>query len=128
MALMERKKRMEENREHCGPVRLTLKDGTLTALLTGEIDHHTAREMRETIDDTAVRVHPARMVLDFSGVQFMDSSGVGLIMGRCKLLASWQGRVIVQNIPPKLERIVSLAGLNTLCDVIKEGKLYEIDQ
>lgn len=119
---------MEQNQERCGPVRLQLKDGTLTALLTGEIDHHTAREMREAIDDTAVRVRPARLVMDFSGVQFMDSSGVGLIMGRCKLFASWKGRVIVQNIPPKLERIVSLAGLNTLCDVVKEAKIYESDE
>ncbi|WOC31489.1 MULTISPECIES: anti-sigma factor antagonist [Caproicibacterium] len=113
--------------EKC-PVRLKLRDDVLTALLFGEIDHHSAREIREEIDMTAMRVRPAQLVLDFGGVQFMDSSGVGLILGRCKLTQLWQGQIIVQNMPPKLERIVSMAGLTDLCTFRKEPVKDESDE
>ncbi|MCH4240033.1 MAG: anti-sigma factor antagonist [Oscillospiraceae bacterium] len=104
------------------PVRLLLHEDTLTALLAGEIDHHSAREIREAIDMTAMRVRPAQLVLDFGDVRFMDSSGVGLILGRCKIMEMWQGHVAVQNMPPKLERIVSMAGLHDLCEFRKVEK------
>ena len=110
------------------PVQLRLKENTLTAWLSGEIDHHTARKIREAVDEAACRVRPTRLILDFSAVQFMDSSGIGLIMGRCKLFSDWNGRVIVRHIPPKLERIVSLSGLQTLCDVEKGEERHETDQ
>ena len=74
-------------------VRLIFKEGILTAVLSGEIDHHSAREIREEIDETASRVKPKKLILDFSAVEFMDSSGVGLIMGRCKLMRLWGGTV-----------------------------------
>ncbi|QNO18699.1 anti-sigma factor antagonist [Caproicibacterium amylolyticum] len=109
-------------------VQLRLRENTLTALLFGEIDHHSAREIREEIDLTAMRVRPAQLVLDFGGVQFMDSSGVGLILGRCKIMQMWQGHVIVQNMPPKLEQIVSLAGLTDLCEFRMEDVKDENDE
>lgn len=98
-------------------VRLILKDSLLTAVLSGEIDHHTAREIRCEIDETASKVKPKKLILDFSSVQFMDSSGIGLIMGRCKLMKMWDGAVEIANLPPKIEKIVSLAGLNQLCTI-----------
>ncbi len=57
----------------------------------------------------------------------MDSSGIGLIMGRCKLMDIWGGRVEVANMPPKIEKIVSLAGIGKLCS-IREGKINEADK
>ena len=53
-------------------VQLSYKDGVLTARLSGEIDHHAAREMREAIDDTAQKVKPTCLRLDFTQVPFMD--------------------------------------------------------
>lgn len=120
---MEKEQQVEKR-----PVQLRLRENTLTALLFGEIDHHSAREIREEIDLTAMRVRPAQLVLDFGGVQFMDSSGVGLILGRCKIMQMWQGHVIVQNMPPKLERIVSLAGLTDLCEFRMEDVKDENDE
>lgn len=52
------------------------------AYLIGEIDHHTAGEVREKIDDTLMLVKPKTLILDFKNVSFMDSSGIGLVMGR----------------------------------------------
>ncbi len=103
-------------------VRLILKNGQLTAVLSGEIDHHSAREIRSEIDETASKVKPKKLILDFSAVQFMDSSGVGLIMGRCKLVQIWNGTVEIANLPSKIERIVSLAGLKQLCVIRKESR------
>ena len=51
------------------------------AYLIGEIDHHTAGEVREKIDDTLMFVKPKTLILDFKNVSFMDSSGIGLVMG-----------------------------------------------
>ncbi len=98
-------------------VRLTLREGTLTALLSGEIDHHCAKGIREEVDKAAGQTKPRRLVLDFSRVQFMDSSGVGLIMGRYKLMQSIGGIVILANLPEKIEKIVALAGLDRLARI-----------
>ena len=65
-------------------VQLAYQNGVLTARLFGEIDHHTAREMREAVDDAAQKLKPYRLRLDFSDVPFMDSSGIGLILGRVR--------------------------------------------
>jgi stage II sporulation protein AA (anti-sigma F factor antagonist) len=108
-------------------VRLVLKDGTLTALLSGEIDHHSAQDIRETIDDTASKTKPHHLVLDFAQVQFMDSSGVGLIMGRYKLMQSLDGRVSIANLPPKIEKIITLAGIKRLA-VIERTENHETDE
>ena len=106
-------------------VRLILKYGEMTAVLSGEIDHHSAREIRGAIDEAASKVKPRLLTLDFSSVQFMDSSGVGLIMGRCKLMQIWGGSVRIANLQPKIEKIVSLAGLNQLCSIVKDVKIHE---
>lgn len=109
-------------------VRLVLKNGTLTALLSGEIDHHTAQELRETIDETAGSCKPRRLILDFGQVQFMDSSGIGLIMGRYKLMQLLGGKLSVTNMPPKIERVVSLAGLDRLAKFERDVIDYEGDE
>ena len=58
---------------------------TLTAKMTCEIDHHTAKPVRERIDKALFEKKPELLVLDFSDVRFMDSSGIGLIIGRCEV-------------------------------------------
>ena len=95
-------------------VQLSYRDGVLTARLSGEIDHHSAREMREAIDDTAQKVKPACLRLDFSQVPFMDSSGIGLILGRVRLLQYWKGRVVLCGMSAQLGRMVELAGIGSL--------------
>ena len=94
-------------------VQLSYKEGVLTARLSGEIDHHSAREMREAIDDTAQKVKPACLRLDFSQVPFMDSSGIGLILGRHKLISAMGGVVVVQKAPKDIKRMLSIAGIES---------------
>lgn len=86
----------------------------LTVKLSGELDHHTAGEARERIDRAVLQQRSQRLVLDFSNLTFMDSSGIGLIMGRYRLIRSLGGTLLVQGASPRLETIIRLAGLEKL--------------
>lgn len=100
------------------PVKLENREKTLVAFVDGEIDHHTAKGIRETIDIAIVRDKPDKLVLDFSGITFMDSSGVGLIMGRYKMMC---GKLKVTGAPPSTEKMLKLSGLLRL-NVMEESK------
>lgn len=82
--------------------------------LVGEIDHHSAGMMRQQIDARIQSDLPKRLYLDFSGVTFMDSSGVGLIMGRYRSMNLLGGTVLVKNAGGHLLRVMRLAGLERL--------------
>lgn len=95
-------------------VKFKSKGRTMTAILEGEIDHHTAKEMREKIDLQASKTKPSILEIDFSGVRFMDSSGIGLVMGRYKMIRLMGGTVKVINVPDNISRIMKLSGLGAL--------------
>jgi len=90
-------------------------DGTvLVARVSGEIDHHAARRLREEIDTEVFRRLPASLTLDLSGVGFMDSAGLGLILGRLNLMTSRKGFLRLSGLNPPVRRILSLAGVERL--------------
>lgn len=82
---------------------------TLYAYLSGEIDHDAAQDLRLALDDALVSRSPRTLVLDFAGVSFMDSSGVGLILGRQRRAQALGGSVRVQHAPCQLRRVLDLA-------------------
>ncbi len=98
-------------------VQLSYKDGVLTAMLSGEIDHHSAREMREAIDDASQKLKPYCLRLDFSGVPFMDSSGIGLVLGRVRLYNFWRGHVVLCGLSQSLNRMVELSGVGSVAAI-----------
>ena len=87
---------------------------TLSAFLQGEIDHHTAAFARNEIDTEISAQMPTKLVLDFGGVTFMDSSGIGLVMGRYKVTNSMGAVLEVSNVPPNIYKVMKLAGLEKL--------------
>lgn len=89
-------------------------DGALFAYLVGEIDHHAAQALREAIDIRLDRAAPERLTLDFGGVTFMDSSGVGLILGRQKRMQALGGSLIVQRPPAQIQKMLQLARVSYL--------------
>lgn len=93
---------------------ITQEGKTVTVLLAGEIDHHTAKGLRQAADDALITRRPEELVLDFSGVTFMDSSGVGLVMGRYKAARSLGCRVTVRGLRPRDQKIMRLSGLSAL--------------
>ena len=102
-------------------VRVHVAEETLTAYLMGEIDHHAARRIREDIDEAALRAHPSMLVLDFRDVTFMDSSGIGLVMGRYSLMQELGGDIAVENMPGHINKVMKLAGLDKLANMGKEA-------
>ncbi len=97
----------------------TEKD-TLTAYLSGDIDHHTSKELREAIDAEMQKLMPGELRLDFSSVRFMDSSGVGLVMGRYKTALVYGCKVSVRAMSPKIEKIMRMSALGKIITFEKE--------
>ncbi len=96
------------------PVELNRTGEVLTVCLSGEIDHHTARQMRQVVDEAIELNMPTLVVLDFSGVGFMDSSGIGFIMGRYRNLARIGATLHIAGAPPSISKMMKLAGIEKL--------------
>lgn len=93
---------------------LSNQDGILMAKILGDIDHHSAKPMREKIDIGLFESRPMALVIDFSEVNFMDSSGLGLIMGRVEKASALGIPVYVSGMNKGLYRLARLAGLEKL--------------
>ena len=81
----------------------------LYAYLAGEIDHDAAQSLRIQLDDALVSRASQTMILDFGGVGFMDSSGVGLILGRQRIARTLGTALRVQHTPSQLAKVLQLA-------------------
>lgn len=79
--------------------------------LVGELDHHSAEEVRVKIDDRIERDNIKDVVLNFSMVTFMDSSGIGVVIGRYKKLQSKGGSISVSNLSEAVKKVFQLSGL-----------------
>ncbi len=88
--------------------------GVIRVRFKGEIDHHAASLLRVSIDSAIARKRPKTLILDFGAVSFMDSSGIGLVMGRYKLMQSIGGSIRVENLSPGAYKVMRLAGLDRL--------------
>ena len=89
-------------------------DGTLRVTLEGEIDHHSAVATRGEIDRLICEYRPRRFELALSRIGFMDSSGLGLVMGRYTLVHDLGGEMVVLDPSPAILRIFKLAGMDRL--------------
>ena len=87
------------------------KDRTLVVKLDGDLDHHLSQLIRIPIDEKIDKNGIDAVVFDFKNTGFMDSSGIGLIMGRYKLLSRKGGKVFVTNVSPAIKRIFEISGL-----------------
>lgn len=97
-------------------VDIKIREDAVTAYLSGEIDHHSAVQLREKIDESVIRSNAHRLILDFALVTFMDSSGIGLVMGRFRLMQENQGTLALQNLPGPIRKVMRLAGLDKLAE------------
>lgn len=99
-------------------MRIENDNDTLTAYLSGDIDHHSAKKIREQIDGDVTRLCIKQLTMDFKDVTFMDSSGIGLVMGRYKLLRAQNGEVRIKNCSIHIKRVMKLAGMDKLAEFI----------
>lgn len=105
------------------PVKLTADGDKLTLLLSGEIDHHSSKEIREEADACILKTHPKEIILDFKNVTFMDSSGIGLIMGRYRLASSYGASVTVTETSAYLKRVMRIAGIDSIVTIKQNSDL-----
>lgn len=87
---------------------------TLVARIQCDVDHHSARHMRESIDAMLLKKKPDELVLDFSRVDFMDSSGLGLILGRVERATSIGAEVRLSGMSPRMLKLVKLSGIERI--------------
>lgn len=104
-------------------VELVSAGRVLCAMLIGDIDHHTAKEIRSEIDIAVGENDPEELILDFSGVTFMDSSGIGLVMGRYKLMHERGGRLVVARTPPYISKVMKVSGIGRLARIVSDYEL-----
>ncbi len=88
-----------------------MKNDWLIVYIERDIDHHGAQALRAEIDRLIDENNPARLVLDFDAVAFMDSSGIGLILGRYKKMKALGRSVCVQSLNARCRRLVELSGV-----------------
>ncbi|MGL5244504.1 MAG: anti-sigma F factor antagonist [Sarcina sp.] len=86
-------------------------EDVLIVSFVGELDHHSAEEVRVKVDDRIDRDNTKKLVIDFSGVTFMDSSGIGVVIGRYKKMMLRKGSVSIAAINKNIERVFELSGI-----------------
>jgi len=82
-----------------------------------ELDHHVSTSIREEIDEILMSKAVKNIVFDFERINFMDSSGIGVIIGRYKKIAHEKGKVSVININPRVKKVFDLSGMNKIINV-----------
>ncbi|MBR3935869.1 MAG: anti-sigma factor antagonist [Oscillospiraceae bacterium] len=96
------------------PVEIDIDETSVTAYISGEIDHHNAAALRQKIDEAVEMAYPQILIMDFGAVTFMDSSGIGLVMGRYKLMNDLRGKIAIENAPKAIGKVMRMAGIEKL--------------
>ncbi|SDK60001.1 anti-sigma F factor antagonist [Natronincola ferrireducens] len=86
-------------------------ENTLIVKLKGELDHHVAQQIRTELDEMIINKRSKNLIFDLKELKFMDSSGIGVIIGRYKNINKLGGKVAVVEVSEKIDKIFSLAGL-----------------
>jgi len=93
----------------------------LTVFLSGEIDHHAATSIRSEIEKQLNDPTILKLLLDFSKVSFMDSSGIGMIIGRYKTMKARKGEMASTGLSSSVERIYRVGGLHRIIPIKEHG-------
>lgn len=92
----------------------TERNRNLIVKIIGEIDHHTAEEIRDKVEREFARSTAKNIIFDLANVGFMDSSGIGMFIGRYRHLEKQGGKVFAINISSNLNRIFEISGLKKI--------------
>jgi len=102
-----------------GGIEISHEGKAVIVSLRGEIDHHNAAFLRKEIDKLIYEKRPSKLILDLADIEFMDSSGLGLIMGRYSLIRELGGELSVRNPNDNIVRICKLAGMERMIRIEK---------
>lgn len=94
-------------------------DNYLMVRLPEEVDHYRAAYICENADRFILRENVAHVIFDFENTRFMDSSGIGIIMGRYRKIACFGGKVYAIHVDNQIQRMFAMAGLNKIVEVLE---------
>ena len=94
----------------------TKRGPRLMVQLTGELDHHSAERARSALDHMLRDLSIRELVLDLKGLTFMDSAGLGVVLGRYRTLHARGGKVMLCGVSGPIDRIFKMSGLYALCE------------
>ena len=95
------------------------EDKLLLIKITEEIDHHSTEKIRRLADNEITRYMPRKVVFDFNKVSFMDSSGIGMIIGRYKTANMLGGVVEMTNVKPSIQKIFEMSGVFKIIPLVE---------
>lgn len=98
--------------------RYEIRDGSLRVFMPRELDHHEAGKLRAQTDLLIENYQIRQLVFDFSQTEFMDSSGIGVIIGRCRNMGYFGGEVVAQNLNERVQKIFTISGLHKIIKTI----------
>ncbi len=93
------------------------EDKLLILEITEEIDHHCTEKIRRKADDEIARFLPRKVVLDFNNVTFMDSAGIGMVLGRYKMINMLGGTLEMRNVNTNVRKIFEMSGITKICPI-----------
>ena len=96
------------------PVTCMQKDRTLTAAVTGELDHHGARAVMEELDRSIDLARPRELILDLKDLRFTDSSGIAVLLRSRKRMEQAGGSLRVVRVPEQADKVFRAAGLSRI--------------
>lgn len=96
------------------------QDKLLKLIITEELDHHTVEKIRRKADYEIERHIPKKVIFDFHQVSFMDSAGIGLLLGRYKNISILGGTLEIQNVNEQVEKILNMSGITRIIPLSKE--------
>ena len=99
------------------------EDKQLLVEITEEIDHHVAEKLRRKVDDEITRYMPRKTIFDFSRVSFMDSAGIGMIIGRYKMMKLIGGSLEIINASSTVKRILEMSGINKIIQIYEKSEV-----
>ncbi|MCR4771131.1 MAG: STAS domain-containing protein [Oscillospiraceae bacterium] len=97
------------------------RDGALTLNLSGELDHHSAREAMGAISERIDAFLPRDCILNFREITFMDSSGIALILRANKEMKNLDGRLFVSGVPKQPMKVMEASGIDRLVEITENN-------
>ena len=108
------------------PVTIETNGSTMTARLSGELDHHHTQKLREEIDRSVQKERPARLVLNFAGVEFMDSSGIAIVISAIRHMREIGGKVLLRDVPAQPMKVLLASGIDKIVQIEERSLVNEV--
>ena len=102
-------------------LRAGTEDRVLTLFLSGELDHHAAKDVLQKMEFAIEREMPRQLVLNFAGISFMDSSGIAVVMRAQRRMQMLGGSAVVTHLPPQARKVLEAAGIGRWVNIRQEG-------